>query len=127
MKAMLEHKLIIEGCLLKPNMVTPGSDCTDKKSPQEIAWYTVRTLSRTIVGALPGVVFLSGGQSEELASLTLNEMNKITQIAQPWNLTFSYGRALQASCLKAWVGKKENVAAAQAVLLTRAKSNSEAT
>lgn len=88
---------------------------------------TVRTLSRTIVPALPGVVFLSGGQSEEEASLNLNEMNKLTQIDQPWNLTFSYGRALQASCLKAWLGKKENVAAAQEVLLIRAKSNGEAT
>ena len=61
MKALIEHKLIIEGCLLKPNMVTPGSDCAEKKSAEEIAWYTVRTLSRTIVPALPGVVFLSGG------------------------------------------------------------------
>jgi len=68
MKAMIEHKLIIEGCLLKPNMVTPGSDCPERKSAQEIAWFTVRTLSRTMVPALPGVVFLSGGQSEEEAS-----------------------------------------------------------
>jgi fructose-bisphosphate aldolase class I len=109
MRAMLEHKLIIEGCLLKPNMITPGSDCPERASAQQIAWYTVRTLSRTIVPALPGVVFLSGGQSEEEASVNLNEMNKITQIPQPWSLSFSYGRALQSSCLKAWSGKKENV------------------
>jgi fructose-bisphosphate aldolase, class I len=83
-------------------MVTPGSDCAEKKSNHDIAWFTVRTLSRTIVPALPGVVFLSGGQSEEDASLNLNEMNKLTNIAKPWSLTFSYGRALQASCLKAW-------------------------
>jgi len=65
MKAMIDQKLLIEGTLLKPNMVTPGSESTEKKSPQEIAWFTVRTLSRSIVPALPAVVFLSGGQSEE--------------------------------------------------------------
>jgi len=126
MAALLHHKVIIEGILLKPNMVTPGSDSADKKSNQEIAWYTVRTLSRTMVPALPGVVFLSGGQSEEDASLNLNEMNKLTNIARPWSLTFSYGRALQASCLKAWQGKPENVKAAQDALMARAKANGEA-
>jgi len=102
MKAMLDHKLIIEGTLLKPNMVTPGSECPDKKSAQEIAWCTVRTLSRSIVPALPGVCFLSGGQSEEEASLNLSAMNQIKDIARPWALTFSYGRALQKSVLAAW-------------------------
>ena len=68
MQTLLEHFILIEGCLLKPNMVTPGSDCPDKKTAQEIAWLTVRTLSRTIVPALPGIMFLSGGQSEEEAS-----------------------------------------------------------
>lgn len=127
MKALIEHKLIIEGCLLKPNMVTPGSDCAEKKSAEEIAWYTVRTLSRTIVPALPGIVFLSGGQSEEEASLNLNAMNKLDGIAKPWSLSFSYGRALQKSCLAAWKGQAENVKSAQAVLLERAKSNGLAT
>lgn len=75
MKAMIDHKLIIEGTLLKPNMVTPGALCPDKKSPQEIAWFTVRTLTRSIVPALPAVCFLSGGQSEEEASLNLSAMN----------------------------------------------------
>jgi fructose-bisphosphate aldolase class I len=102
MKAMLDHNLIIEGTLLKPNMVTPGASCPDRKSSAEIAWYTVRTLSRTIVPALPGVTFLSGGQSEEEASLNLNDMNALTNIAKPWALTFSYGRALQQSVLKTW-------------------------
>jgi fructose-bisphosphate aldolase class I len=88
--------------------------------------YTVRTLSRTIVPALPGVTFLSGGQSEEDASLNLNAMNKMTGVAKPWSLTFSYGRALQSSVLKAWMGKKENVEAAQNTLLTRAKANGQA-
>jgi len=127
MKALIDHKLIIEGLLLKPNMVTPGMQCPTKSTPAEIAWYTVRTLSRTIVPALPGVMFLSGGQSEEEATLNLNEMNKLTKIQKPWTLSFSYGRALQASCLKAWVGKPENVKAAQDALCERAKANSEAT
>ena len=102
MKAMLDQNLIIEGTLLKPNMVTPGASCPERANPQEIAWYTVRTLSRSIVPALPCVCFLSGGQSEEEASLNLNAMNALTNIAKPWALTFSYGRALQKSVLKAW-------------------------
>jgi fructose-bisphosphate aldolase class I len=80
MKALIDHKVLIEGCLLKPNMVTPGSTSGTKASAQDIAWATVRTLSRSIVPALPGVVFLSGGQSEEEASANLNEMNKLTNI-----------------------------------------------
>ena len=95
MKSMLEHHLIIEGTLLKPNMVTPGANCPVRNTPAEIAWYTVRTLSRTIVPALPGITFLSGGLSEEEASMNLNAMNMLTGIAKPWTLTFSYGRALQ--------------------------------
>jgi fructose-bisphosphate aldolase class I len=102
MKAMLDHNLIIEGTLLKPNMVTPGASCPDRKGAAEIAWFTVRTLSRTISPALPGVTFLSGGQSEEDASLNLNAMNALQGIQKPWALTFSYGRALQQSVLKAW-------------------------
>lgn len=123
MNAMLDHKLLIEGCLLKPNMVTPGAECPDRKSPAEVAWFTVRTLSRSIVPALPAVTFLSGGQSEEDASLHLNAMNALTGVAKPWALTFSYGRALQKSVLKAWAGKGENVENAQAVLLERATAN----
>ncbi len=112
MKAMLDQKLIIEGTLLKPNMVTPGATCEKKSAAAEVAWYTVRTLSRSIVPALPGVVFLSGGQGEESASHHLNEMNKLDKLPKPWALTFSYGRALQSSTLKAWLGKAENVEAA---------------
>lgn len=74
-------------------MVTPGASCPDRATAEQIAWYTVRTLSRTIVPALPGVVFLSGGQSEEEASLNLNAMNRL-KCPKPWALTFSYGRAL---------------------------------
>ena len=104
-------------------MITPGASCEKRATPEEIAWYTVRTLSRTIVPSLPGVVFLSGGQSEEDASLNLNAMNALKGIEKPWALTFSYGRALQASVLKAWMGNPENVKAAQDTLMERAKAN----
>jgi len=127
MKALLDQGVILEGMLLKPNMITQGSECKDKKSPKEIAWYTARTLSRTMVPAIPGIVFLSGGQSEEEATQNLNAMNQLTGIPKPWALSFSYGRALQASCIKTWEGKAENVKKAQDVFLARAKANSEAT
>jgi len=95
MKAMLDQHLIIEGCMLKPNMVTQGNECTTIATAAEVAWYTVRTLSRTIVPALPTICFLSGGSSEENASLFLNAMNvKTLALPRPWALTFSYGRAL---------------------------------
>jgi fructose-bisphosphate aldolase class I len=123
MKAMIDQKLILEGTLLKPNMVTPGATCAERATAQEIAWTTVRTLSRSIVPALCGVVFLSGGQSEEEASVNLNEMNKLANIARPWALTFSYGRALQKSVLNTWQGKAENTEAAQKTLLERARAN----
>lgn len=125
MRALIDQKLIIEGLLLKPNMVTKGATNTKETCPEEIAHFTVRTLSRTIVPALPGIVFLSGGQSEEDASLNLNAMNQ-SKIVRPWALTFSYGRALQKSVLAAWLGKAENVEAAQKVLLERASANSAA-
>lgn len=88
--------------MLKPNMVAPGAQAPKKAAAKEIAWYTVRTLSRTLPAAVKGVMFLSGGQSEEEATEQLNEMNKIKEIPHPWALSFSFGRALQASCLKAW-------------------------
>ena len=126
MQAMLDQNLIIEGTLLKPNMITAGATHPEQGTPEQIAWLTVRTLSRSIVPALPGVVFLSGGQPEESASLNLNAMNKLENIAKPWALTFSYGRALQQSVLKAWRGDVANVAAAQAALLERAQANGSA-
>lgn len=119
---------MLEGCLLKPNMVTPGTECPTRNTPAEIAWATVRTLNRSIVPAMTGVVFLSGGQSEESASLNLNEMNKIDAKRRgPWGLSFSYGRALQSSTLKAWGGKAENVAEAKRVFEARCQANGEAT
>ncbi|KAF4640227.1 putative fructose-bisphosphate aldolase [Toxoplasma gondii] len=123
-KALNDHHVLLEGALLKPNMVTQGSDCPAKASPEEVAFYTVRALRRTVPPALPGVMFLSGGQSEEEASVNLNAMNRMGP--HPWALSFSYGRALQASCLNAWKGKPANKDNAQKVLLERAKANSEA-
>lgn len=124
-KALNDHHILLEGALLKPNMVVPGSDHPKKATPAEVAFYTVRTLQRTVPPALVGVTFLSGGQSEEDASLNLNAINAQPG-RKPWALTFSYGRALQASTIKAWGGKPENVAAAQEVFINRAKANSEA-
>ncbi|XP_078166515.1 fructose-bisphosphate aldolase 1, cytoplasmic-like [Carex rostrata] len=124
-KALNDHHVLLEGTLLKPNMVTPGSDAP-KVANEVIAEYTVRALLRTVPPAVPAVVFLSGGQSEEEATLNLNAMNKL-QGKKPWSLSFSFGRALQQSTLKAWAGKEENVEKARAAFLARCKANSAAT
>jgi len=119
-----EYNILFEGMLLKPNMICPGADSGIKSSPEEIAWYTVRTLKRTIPSSVPGIMFLSGGQSEEEASVNLNAINNVPKT--PWILSFSYGRALQASVLKTWSGKEENVQAARERLLQLARNNSQA-
>ncbi|XP_057765407.1 fructose-bisphosphate aldolase 5, cytosolic [Salvia miltiorrhiza] len=124
-KALNDHHVLLEGTLLKPNMVTPGSD-SPKVAAEVIAEYTVTALRRTVPPAVPGIVFLSGGQSEEEATVNLNAMNKL-EVLKPWTLSFSFGRALQQSTLKTWAGKKENVEKAQAAFLARCKANSEAT
>jgi len=115
----------LEGTLLKPSMTVSGVDCVDKPKPPEIAAMTVQTLQRCIPPAMPGVTFLSGGISEEDASIYLNEINKLSRKG-PWALTFSFSRAQQSSCIKVWGGKKENVEAAQKQLLARTQANSEA-
>lgn len=122
-KTLVDHHIYLEGTLLKPNMVTPGQSASKKATPEEIGLATVLALRRTVPCCMPGVTFLSGGQSELVATANLNAMNQV-DLLRPWALTFSYGRALQASVLKAWGGKKENVAEAQKVLLHRAKMNS---
>jgi fructose-bisphosphate aldolase class I len=94
-KALNDHHVYLEGTLLKPNMVTAGQACATKCSHLDIALATVKALSRTVPPAVPGVVFLSGGQSEEDATLNLDTINKLSTIKKPWALTFSYGRALQ--------------------------------
>lgn len=124
-EALHQHGVLLEGALLKPNMVTPGYECPNKASPQDVAFFTVRTLKRSVPPALPGVVFLSGGQSEEEATLNLNAINVLGP--HPWALTFSFARALQNSVLLTWQGKKENVAKAREVLLKRAEANAQAT
>uniref|UniRef100_A0A673FN59 Fructose-bisphosphate aldolase n=1 Tax=Sinocyclocheilus rhinocerous TaxID=307959 RepID=A0A673FN59_9TELE len=122
-KALSDHHVYLEGTLLKPNMVTAGHSCTKKYTPQEVAMATVTALRRTVPAAVPGICFLSGGQSEEEASLNLNAMNQLP-LHRPWKLSFSYGRALQASALAAWKGQAANKKAAQDAFVTRAKTNS---
>jgi len=124
-KALNDHHVYLEGILLKPNMVTPGMQCPKRATPEEVAMATVLALRRTVPPAMPGVTFLSGGQSEEEASVNLNAINNVP-LCKPWALTFSYGRALQASVLRAWCGKKDNISAGQCELLKRAKANGDA-
>jgi fructose-bisphosphate aldolase, class I len=113
-----------EGILLKPNMVLPGYESAEQVSDEEIARQTVRCFRRHVPAAVPGIVFLSGGQSEEEATRRLNAINAIGP--HPWKVSFSYGRALQAAALKAWGGHEENVEAAQRAYFHRAKMNSAA-
>ena len=115
----------LEGMVLKPNMVLSGYDCSEQASVEQVAEMTVDCFLNTVPAAVPGIAFLSGGQSDELATAHLNAMNQIDN--KPWNLTFSYGRALQAPALKAWSGKDENVSNAQDAFMKRAKFNSLAT
>lgn len=126
-KALQDHKILLEGSLLKPNMVTAGHSSADYKttSPEQIARATITVLQRTIPSAIPGIVFLSGGQSEEEASRNLNAMNAM-DTKKPWTLSFSFGRALQASALDEWKGDRNNFPAAQKAFLLRAKANSDA-
>ncbi|XP_047353548.1 fructose-bisphosphate aldolase-like isoform X1 [Vespa velutina] len=124
-KALADHHVYLEGTLLKPNMVTPGQSCPTKATPQQIAGATVTALLRTVPPAVPGITFLSGGQSEEEASVNLDAINKFP-VKKPWALTFSYGRALQASVLRAWAGKNDQVSAGQNELIKRAKANGAA-
>ncbi len=115
--------VLLEGTLLKPSMTVPGADCSETASPEKVAQMTIRTMERCVPASVPGIVFLSGGLSEEAASVYLNLMNKIDRKAN-WNVSFSYGRALQHSCLKAWRGN--DLIAGQKSLIARAQANSEA-
>ena len=118
---LFKQNVALEGMVLKPNMVISGKKCKEQASPEEVAERTIATLLNQVPAAVPGIAFLSGGQSDELATRHLNLMNQMGDL--PWELTFSYGRALQAPALKAWAGKDENVAAAQAAFLKRARLN----
>jgi fructose-bisphosphate aldolase class I len=118
---LAENNVLFEGILLKPSMVTPGAEHKEKASPDTVAKYTLAMLKRRVPPAVPGIMFLSGGQSEVEATLNLNAMN---QSPNPWHVSFSYARALQNTSLKTWQGRPENVEAAQKALLERAKANS---
>jgi fructose-bisphosphate aldolase, class I len=113
----------IEHTILKTNMVISGKQCSTQANVQEVADQTVRCLLENVPAELPGIVFLSGGQSEKLATAHLNAMNA-SNSDLPWPLSFSYGRALQAPCIKAWAGEATNIEAAQKALLHREKCNS---
>ncbi len=115
----------LEGTVLKPNMVVPGKKCAKRATVEEVAEKTVRVLKACVPSAIPGIAFLSGGQSDEEATAHLDAMNRIKGL--PWKVTFSYGRALQAAPQKAWSGKAENVAAAQRAFAHRARMNGLAT
>ena len=119
------HRVAFEGILLKPNMVIAGMKCTRQASVQQVAEATVRCLSRYVPAAVPGIVFLSGGQSAEVATDHLNAINAMGS-QYPWQLSFSYGRALQAPVLAAWEGQEGNVAAAQRAFLKRCQLNGSA-
>jgi fructose-bisphosphate aldolase class I len=112
--------VVFEGMLLKPNMVIAGKKCPRQASVQEVAEATLRCLRRYVPAAVPGIVFLSGGQSAEEATANLNAMNAMG--SQPWEVSFSYGRALQAPVLAAWRGREEN-AAAKSALFARCRLN----
>jgi fructose-bisphosphate aldolase class I len=117
------QRVLLEGMILKPNMVLPGLDCPKQESVDEVADATMKTLLRTVPAAVPGVAFLSGGQPSELASARLNAMNVRFKSRMPWALTFSFSRAIQQPALELWQGKDANVKAAQQALLHRAKCN----
>ncbi len=122
-QALSHNGVFLEGSLLKPSMTLPGMACATPPSPDQVAEFSLRTLERTVPVSVPAVLFLSGGLSEEEASVYLNGINRAISPA-PWHLGFSYGRAMQQSCLKHWAG--HDVAAGQQALLARARANGQA-
>jgi len=120
------QRVALEGMILKPNMVLPGLTCPKQESVDEVADATVRCVLRAVPAAVPGIAFLSGGQSGELASARLNAMNVRFKTRMPWALTFSFSRAIQQPALEIWKGRQANAAAAQQALVHRARCNSAA-
>ncbi len=114
-----EHRVLLDGMLLKPNMVIAGNQCPDQTGPEQVAEATVRCLRRVVPPSVPGIVFLSGGQTPEVATENLQAMNTLG--SQPWELSYSYGRALQTQALATWMGEDRNVPAAQEAFLHRAR------
>ena len=121
-RELYDARVSLEGMILQPNMVIAGQKSARQSSPEEVAEKTLRCLKSTVPAAVPGIAFLSGGQSDEAATQHLSLMNAAGNL--PWALTFSYGRALQAAALSAWGGKAENVAAGQRAFTHRARMNS---
>ena len=121
---LARHGVVLEATLLKPNMVLPGTESASTADPDEIAAATIRVLRRSVPAAVPGIVFLSGGLSAEAATANLNALNR--QGEQPWQLSFSFGRALQAPVLHAWAGDDARRAEAQRTLQHRAAMNTAA-
>ena len=117
------QRVMLEGMILKPNMVLPGLTCPKQESVDEVADATVKCLLRTVPAAVPGIAFLSGGQSAELASARLNAMNVRFKSRLPWALAFSFARAIQQPALEIWQGQEANVKAAQQALVHRARCN----
>jgi len=122
--ALAAHRVALEGMLLKPNMILSGKECPQQASVEEVAQATVRCMKRVVPAAVPGLVFLSGGQTDQQATEHLNAMNRMEGL--PWQLSFSYGRALQAPVLKTWKGDAANVKQAQQAFHHRAWCNSKA-
>ena len=121
---LARHRVVLEASLLKPNMVLPGEECPYRAGPEEVADATVRAMRQAVPAAVPGIVFLSGGQSDQEATLHLDALNR--RAPQPWELSFSFGRALQAPVLQAWAGDDAHRDAAQAALRRRAAMNGAA-
>jgi fructose-bisphosphate aldolase class I len=124
-QALFEQGIALEGMLLKPNMVVAGKECDRQTSVQEVATATLRCLRRHVPAAVPGIVFLSGGQNARLATAHLNAINRLPS-PKPWEVSFSYGRALQDPALEAWHGQNANLAAGQQALYHRARFNGAA-
>jgi len=123
--ALHRHGVVLEHMILKPSMVTPGKEHAEKATPEQVAEATVKVLRRTVPAAMPSINFLSGGQGPEEATANLNAMNSMFP-NEPWEISFSYGRALQQPALHAWLGKSENGEAMQQALLKRAMLNGAA-
>ena len=124
--SLFEQGVLLESMLLKPSMVIAGKDCARQASVQEVATATLRCLRRHVPAAVPGIVFLSGGQKDRLATAHLDAMNRLPG-PKPWKLSFSYGRALQDAALEGWHGRDENLKAGQEAFLHRARCNGAAT
>ena len=123
--AMYVNKVLLEGMLLKPNMIISGSDCEDQANSKKIAELTIQCFYRRVPAAIPGILFLSGGQTEEQATANLNAINASSK-THPWEISFSFGRALQATALGLWAGKRDQLPIARRAFIHRAQLNGAA-